>query len=91
MFDYLPKSTSKRNTFIILYPQTIFDTIHQITYILQGFPYSICRLNKANRSSEISRKQIQKLTSQFFVIYILDIDSHCPQWPIYYLGKTHSI
>ena len=35
--------------------------------------------NKATRSPEISRVQVQKLTPQFLLyIYILDIDSHCP-------------
>ena len=35
--------------------------------------------NKATRSPEISREQVQKLTPQFLLyIYILDIDSHCP-------------
>ena len=35
--------------------------------------------NKATRSPDISRKQVQKLTPQFLLyIYILDIDSHCP-------------
>ena len=34
--------------------------------------------NKATRSPEISREQVQKLNTTIFVIYILDIDSHCP-------------
>ena len=34
--------------------------------------------NKATRSPEISRQQVQKLTPQFFIFFILDIDSHCP-------------
>ena len=37
------------------------------------------KINKATRSPEISREQVQKLTPQFLLyIYILDIDSHCP-------------
>ena len=37
-------------------------------------------LNKATRSPEISRGQVQKLTPQFLLYQyiILDIDSHCP-------------
>ena len=34
--------------------------------------------NKATRSPEISREQVQKLTPQFVFLYILDIDAHCP-------------
>ena len=45
----------------------------------------ICKVNKATRSPEISRQQVQKLAPQFFSLYI---DSHCPYY--YYLGKPPS-
>ena len=35
--------------------------------------------SEATRLHEISRQQVQKLTLQFFFIYILDIDSDCPE------------
>ena len=41
-----------------------------LTHIIVHFKY-----NKATRSPEISREQVQ---NTIFVINILDIDSHCP-------------
>ena len=38
----------------------------------------ILKENKATPSPEISREHVQKLTPHFLLIYILDIDSHCP-------------
>ena len=40
--------------------------------------------NKATRSPEISRQQVQKLTPQFCLVYILDIDPHCPHLLLFF-------
>ena len=67
-----------------LNPQNKHEDQRMIMSLCQEFVFHTIKLdtcikNKATRSPEISREQVQKLTPQFLLyIYILDIDSHCP-------------